>query len=75
MGIELYSAEQQRKKVLLNHLLNTYNDGRKKTLFFVAVNLLKLDDLEEIISELDENTSNLTFSHTLVSLSDFQNFL
>ena len=26
LGIELYSKEQQRKKVLLNHLLNTYND-------------------------------------------------
>ena len=60
MGIELYSAEQQRKKALLNHLLNTYNDGRKKTLFCVAVNLLELDGLENIICELDENTSNFT---------------
>lgn len=42
------------------HPLNTYNDERKKTLFFVAVNLLELDDLENTISELDENTSNLT---------------
>ena len=60
LGIELYSAELQRKQVLLNHLLSTYNDGRKKTLFCVAVNLLELDDLENTISELDENTSNLT---------------
>ena len=59
LGIELYSAEQQRKKVLLTHLLNTYNDGRKKTLFCVAVNLLELDELENIINELDENTSAL----------------
>lgn len=51
---------QQKKNVLLNHLLNTYNDGRKKTLFCVAVNLLKLEDLEHIISELDKNSSNLT---------------
>ena len=60
LGIELYSAELQRKQVLLNHLLSTYNDGRKKTLFCVAVNLLELNDLENIISELNENTSNLT---------------
>ena len=60
LRIELYSAEQQRKKVVLNHLLNTYNDGRKKTLFCVVVNLLELENLEIIISELDENTSNLT---------------
>lgn len=58
MGMEVYSAEQQRKKVLLKHLLNTYNDGRKKTLFCVAVNLLELEDLETIISELDGNTSD-----------------
>lgn len=60
LGISLYSAEQQRKKVLLSHLLNTYNDGRKKTLFCVAVNLLELDDLENIINALDENTLNLS---------------
>ena len=60
LGIELYSVEQKRKKVLLNHLLNTYNDGRKKTLFCVAANLLELDDLENIVKELDMNTSTFT---------------
>lgn len=60
LGIRLYSEELQRKKVLLNHLQNTYNDGRKKTLFCVAVNLLELDDLENIINELDKNTLNLS---------------
>ena len=60
LGVELYSVEQKRKKVLLNHLLNTYNDGRKKTLFCVAVNLLELDDLENIVNELDMNTSTFT---------------
>ena len=60
LGVELYSVEQKRKKVLLNHLLNTYNDGRKKTLFCVAVNLLELDDLENIVNELDKNTLNLS---------------
>lgn len=60
LGIELYSVEQKRKKVLLNHLLNTYNDGQKKTLFCVAVNLLELDDLENIVNELDMNTSTFT---------------
>ena len=60
LGVELYSVEQQRKKVLLNHLLNTYNDGRKKALFCVTVNLLELDDLENIVNELDMNTSTFT---------------
>lgn len=60
IGADLYVAEQQRKKILLNHLLNTYNDGRKKTLFCVAVNLFEIDDLENIINELEKNTSNLS---------------
>lgn len=60
LGTELYSAEQLRKQVLLNHLLSTYNDGRKKTLFCVAANLLELADLENVISDLDKNTLNLS---------------
>lgn len=59
LGIEHYSEEQQRKKILLDHLLNTYNDGRKKTLFCVAVNLLELENLENIICKLDQTSSTL----------------
>ena len=58
-GAEAYSFVQQNKRILLNHLLNSYNDGRKKTLFCVAVNLLELEDLENFIAELDERASNL----------------
>lgn len=35
-------------------------DGPHSMKYSVAVNLLELDDLENTISELDENTSNLT---------------
>lgn len=56
-GIISYSEEQHRKKQLLKHLLNNYNDGRKKTLFCVAVNLLKIEDLENIIDLLDQTSS------------------
>lgn len=58
IGVDPYSAEQQKKIILLNHLLSTYNDGRKKTLFCIAVNLLEIDDLENIINELDKHTLN-----------------
>lgn len=33
LGVDLYSAEQQRKKVLLDYLLSSYNDERKKHCF------------------------------------------
>ena len=66
LGAELYLAEQQRKKDLLDHLLNQYNDGRRKTLFCTAVNLLTLNDLENIVRELDENTLNLSLKEKAV---------
>lgn len=36
LGIEIYGAGQQKKKALLSHLLDTYNDGRRKNLFCIA---------------------------------------
>lgn len=55
-GIVSYSEEQHRKKQLLKHLLNNYNDGRKRTLFCVVVNLLKIEGLENIIDLLDQTS-------------------
>ena len=47
IGIEAYNAEQTEKTELLNLLLANYNDGRKKTLFCVAVNLLELQEIND----------------------------
>ena len=38
---------------ILDMLLSGYNDGRKKTLFCVAVNLLELQELQEVLREID----------------------
>ncbi len=54
MGNERYAAEQMKKRDILDHLLARYNDGRKKTLFCLAVNLLALDDLKMILKEADK---------------------
>ena len=54
-GAEAYSSVQQNKRILLNHLLNSYNDGRKKTLFCVAVNLLELSELQEAMNQIQSN--------------------
>lgn len=56
IGIENYNAEQEKKVKALGHLLEQYNDGRKKTLFCLAVNLLELSELEEIIAQSDLET-------------------
>lgn len=62
IGIENYNKEQVRKAEILQELLSNYNDGRRKTLYCVAINLLPLPDIENIMQELveDESLSNLT---------------
>lgn len=47
MGVEAYRAEQEEKIRILQWLLENCNDGRKKTFFCLAVNLLKLEDVRE----------------------------
>ena len=52
-GIDAYNAEQTEKAKILEVLLSNYNDGRKKTLFCVAVNLLELQELQTVLREID----------------------
>ena len=58
IGVEAYNAEQAEKACILDILLAHYNDGRKKTLFCVAVNLLELQELQEVLRQI-ENRSDL----------------
>lgn len=57
-------------------MLSDYNDGRRKTFYCVAVNLLPLQDLQNVINQIAQDTSlnNLTIkekAEKVVSL--FQN--
>ena len=52
-GVEAYNAEQIEKVRILDILLSGYNDGRKKTLFCVAVNLLELQELQAVLREIE----------------------
>lgn len=53
-GIDQYIGELNEKVKILEFLLNNYNDGRRKTFYCNAVNLLKLSDLQDIIDEIDK---------------------
>ena len=44
-GLEAYRQELEEKAALLRRLLEGYNDGRRKSFYCVAVNLLPLSDL------------------------------
>ena len=47
-----YTAELDSKIRILEELLANYNDGRRKGLFCIAVNLLDLDEVVSIMEQL-----------------------
>ena len=49
IGIPAYNAEQEEKRKILDFLLASYNDGRRKSLFCIAVNLLEVGEIENIL--------------------------
>ena len=52
IGVGHYNAEQEEKVQMLGYLLSFCNDGRRKTLFCLAVNLLELSDVRAIVDQL-----------------------
>ena len=52
LGLETYQAELDEKRRILDELLANDNDGRKKSLFCLAVYLLDLPDLRTVMAEL-----------------------
>lgn len=58
-GVDAYQAEQRERCALLGVLLERYNDGRRKTLFSLAANLLELEDLREILERLADEAAGL----------------
>lgn len=57
IGLEAYIAELNNKMELLEQLLNNFDDGRKKSLFCTAVNLLKLEDIKFVIERIHAETN------------------
>lgn len=62
LGIDAYNAEQAEKAEILGVLLSNYNDGRKKTLFCVAVNLLELQELRTILRDIGRRPDMATLT-------------
>lgn len=57
IGIEAYMAQQKEKLAILQKLLAGYNDGRKKSLYCLAVNLLELSDLRDVMEQLENEAA------------------
>ena len=54
LGIDVYNAEQTEKADILSTLLKSYNDGRRKTFFCLAVNLLELQDIKDVLIQVEK---------------------
>jgi hypothetical protein len=55
--VDAYNHGQTRKSEILQTLLAEYNDGRRKTFYCVAVNLLPLLPIEKIMEQAANNVS------------------
>ncbi len=53
MGVEAYQREQMERVRILGRLMEGCNNGRQKTLFCLAANLLELQSLREILAALE----------------------
>lgn len=56
IGLGAYETELNKKVELLKNLLDHYDDGRRKSFYCTAVNLLSLDDIETVRERLDSGT-------------------
>jgi len=60
IGIDSYIAEQTEKVGSLSELLKSYNDGRRKTFFCLAVNLLELHDIKTVMTRIESEIDKAT---------------
>lgn len=56
IGEEAYNNEQEKKQKQLEFFLSNCNDGRRKNLFYLSVNLLDLQSIEKIAEKIENNS-------------------
>lgn len=54
IGEKAFIEELEQKADILELLLSNYNDGRKKTFYCLAINLLELNDIKLVIKQVQE---------------------
>jgi len=62
IGSDAYNNEQVVKFDFLRKLLDNYNDGKRKTFYCLAINLLSIQKIEAIMKQISDNKKieNLT---------------
>lgn len=54
--LQEYLTILEEKNRILNHLLKHHDDGRSKSFYCLAVNLLEIEDLQEACKDIEETT-------------------
>jgi hypothetical protein len=72
IGIDAYRAELAEKADILKYLLANFNDGRRKSFFYIAVNLLPLQDVKTIMEQIEKGTGsdNMTLKEKAALAAD-----
>lgn len=58
IGLDAYKVELNKKVKILQILLKKYDDGRRKSFFCLAVNLLDLHDIQSIFEQIVHETNS-----------------
>jgi len=58
IGMNEYKKELNQKMKILIELLKNYNDGRRKSFFCIAVNLLELNDIKSVMKQIKKDTKS-----------------
>ena len=70
IGQDAYHAEQADRIAVLNRLLENYNDGRRKSLFCLAAQLLEPQSLAAVLRQLDAETAGLPQQEKAIRATD-----
>ena len=68
-GIEAYKSELNSKIEILQELLAGYDDGRRKSFYCVAVNLLELNDIQNIMLQLRKQSESASTQKERVAMA------
>ena len=70
LGTERYNEEQVKRREILDRLLAEYNDGRRKTLFCLAANLLELEELSSLLEETEEQARSFSLKERAAYMAE-----
>lgn len=74
LGLDFYKAELKEKMEIVEKLILNFNDGRKKSFFCLAVNLLDLKDVKDVMVEIEkiENSTLTLKEKSKIAVAIFQ---